>query len=116
MKLLKFLLWLVPLSLLLALAAVIGAVSLMLDAHPALPEPPVVAPEAAEKLLQQLTMNDPRRLRPGQRSEIRLGAADLELLAHEAGRRLPASRLDLQPDAGGMNIAASVELPAASRW
>lgn len=116
MKLLKFLLWLLPLSLLLALAAVIGAVSLMLDANPALPEPPLVAPAAAEKLLQQLALNDPRRLRTGQRSEIRLGTADLKLLAQEAGRRLPATRLDLQPDAGGMNIAASVELPAASRW
>lgn len=74
MRLLKFLLWAVPLSLLLALAAVIGAVSLMLDANPALPEPPVVAPAAAEKLLQQLALNDPRRLRTGQRSEIRLGS------------------------------------------
>ncbi|MDP3287517.1 MAG: hypothetical protein Q8M64_04345 [Methyloversatilis sp.] len=116
MKLLKFLLWLVPLTLLLALAAVIGAVSLMVDANPALPEPPAVSPEAAEKLLQQLALNDPRRLRTGQRSEIRLDTADLQLLAHEAGRRLPATRLDLQPDAGGMNIAASTQVPAISRW
>lgn len=116
MKLLRFLLWLLPLSLLLSLAALIGMVSLMVDANPALPEPPAVSPAAAEQLLQQLALNDPRRLRTGQRSEIRLGTADLKLLAHEVGRRLPATRLDLQPDAGGMNIAASVELPAVSRW
>lgn len=112
--------------LLLAAAAGLGAGLLVLalllatavDRQPLLAEQQHFSVEDVAHALALAREHDPRRARPGQPQQLAMTERDLQLLAHQAARRLQGLRvaLDLQPGQAQLQASWPWQLGPANGW
>ena len=89
----------------------VGAVYLAIDTEPKINRAADITPASIERAKRILEQNDPRKLKPGARRTISVGASDLDLAANYLARQYAAGGARVQLKRGAAQVGASLRLP-----
>jgi hypothetical protein len=91
--------------------SVAGIVYLAVGTAPSINRAAEITPANIERAKRILDQNDPRKLKPGARRTISIGASDLDLAANYLARQYAAGGARVQLQQGIARVGASLRLP-----
>ena len=92
-------------------AALVGALFLAVDNHPALDRTAEITPQNIERAKRLLDQNDPRKLEPGARHTVVITARDADLAANYLLHRYARGSARVTLDGESAEISATAALP-----
>ena len=83
-----------------------------IDSAPSINRAADITPSSIERAKRILDQNDPRRLKPGARRTILVGASDLDLAANYLARQYADGGAQVELERGAARVVASLRVPA----